>query len=76
MNLIDRQKLANPNLTYQCPRCGDAYDCSTDDDHFQATVHHLLHVAGDWKRSLWPVANQAPITRVLRAGVTNPVINS
>jgi len=34
MNLVSGQKLANPNLTYHCPRCGDTYDRSTEDDGF------------------------------------------
>jgi len=58
MNIVDGQKLANPNLTYHCPRCGDTYDCSTEDDGFQVTLHQLLHLAGDWKRSLWPAVNR------------------
>ena len=56
MKLVDSQKLANPNLTYHCPRCGDTYDCATDADNFQARLHQLLHLAGDWRRSLWPPA--------------------
>ena len=54
MNLISDQKLANQNLNYHCARCGDTYDRATDDDGFQVPLHQLLHLAGDWKRSLWP----------------------
>jgi hypothetical protein len=60
MTLVDTQKLANPNLIHRCPRCGDLYDCATEDDSSQATLHQLLHLAGDWKRSLWPEVNQMP----------------
>jgi hypothetical protein len=58
MNLVSGQKLANPNLTYHCPRCGDTYDGATEDDGFQVALHQLLHRAGDWKRSLWPAVNR------------------
>lgn len=43
-------------LHYECPRCGDSYECVTDDDVFVATTHRLLHVAGEWKQSLRPAA--------------------
>ncbi len=42
---------------YECPRCGDIYECATKDDVFLITTHGLLHAAGDWKASL----AQAPI---------------
>jgi hypothetical protein len=58
MNLISGQRLANPSLTYYCPRCGDTYDYATEDDGFQVTLHQLLHLAGDWKRSLWPALSR------------------
>ena len=57
MNLVSGQKLANPNLIYHCPRCGDVYNCATEDDGFQVAIHQLLHRAGDWKRSLRPAVN-------------------
>ena len=56
MKLVGRQKFANPNLTYDCPRCGDTYDCATEEDLFDVGTHRLLHVAGAWKRSLWQPA--------------------
>ena len=43
-------------LKYVCPRCGDTYDCATQDDLYLATTHRLLHLAGDWKTSLRPEA--------------------
>lgn len=43
-------------LYYECPRCGDSYECVTEDDLFLATTHRLLHVAGEWKQSLRPAA--------------------
>jgi len=49
-------KLGKPSK-YECPRCGDIYECATRDDVFLATTHGLLHAAGDWKASL----AQAPI---------------
>ena len=44
-----------PRLHYQCPRCGDTYDC-TQDEQSLATTHRLLHRAGDWKQALWRAA--------------------
>jgi len=58
MNLIGGQKLANPNLTYDCPRCGDTYDCATEEGLFDAGTHRLLHLAGAWKRSLRPATER------------------
>jgi hypothetical protein len=43
-------------LHYECPRCGDRYECVTDDDAFLASTHRLLHLAGEWKQSLRPAA--------------------
>ena len=57
MNLVGGQMLANPNLAYHCPRCGDTYDCATEEGLFDAGTHRLLHLAGAWKRSLWPAAD-------------------
>jgi len=47
-------KLGKPRK-YECPRCGDTYECATKDVLFLATAHRLLHTAGDWKASLAPV---------------------
>ena len=47
-------KLGKPTQ-YECPRCGDIYECATKDDLFLDTTHLLLHAAGDWKASLAPV---------------------
>jgi len=47
-------KLGKPTQ-YECPRCGDIYECATKDDLFLTTTHGLLHAAGDWKASLAPV---------------------
>ena len=46
-------KLGKPTQ-YECPRCGDIYECATKDDLFLTTTHGLLHAAGDWKASLAP----------------------
>ena len=45
-----------PKLHYECPRCGDTYDCATQDEQFLVTTHRLLHRAGDWKQALWRAA--------------------
>lgn len=39
-------------LRYECPRCGDSFDCATENDVFLATTHRLLHLSGEWKQSL------------------------
>ena len=57
METVSRQKLANLNLSYHCPRCGDTYDCATEEGLFDAGTHRLLHLAGAWKRSLWPTTD-------------------
>jgi hypothetical protein len=51
------KKLLSTNLTYNCPRCGDTIECSTEEDIFDAGTHRLLHIAGAWKRSL-PAASR------------------
>jgi hypothetical protein len=43
-------------LKFECPRCGDSFDCTTQDDLYLATTHRLLHLTGDWKASLRPNA--------------------
>jgi hypothetical protein len=52
MQTFTGEKLANPFHQYHCPRCGDTYDCATEEGLFDAGTHRLLHVAGAWKRSL------------------------
>ena len=46
-------------VLYECQRCGDNFDCATEDEVFLASTHRLLHIAGDWKQSLrpavWPI---------------------
>ena len=44
------------HLRYECPRCGDSFDCATENDVFLATTHRLLHLSGDWRQSLRPAA--------------------
>jgi hypothetical protein len=53
---IHRQRQAKHQrllLEYDCPRCGDRFECANDDDLFAVTAHRLLHQAGAWKRSLF-----------------------
>lgn len=57
MNIVGGNKLANANLGYDCPRCGDTYDCATEEGLFDAGTHRLLHLAGAWKRSFRPTSD-------------------
>jgi hypothetical protein len=51
IGIVSAVEPAEAGLAYRCPKCGDRFDCVTQNDEVIIVMHRALHLAVEQNRS-------------------------